>query len=340
MFGQNYNPGGPGFVGSSGTHPGSGQQAPQNSYQDQLRRLMEMLGGSQDPTGRGFMPSGIGGGRGATGRGGGIVGAPDLGTVAGLMMFQNQGGGPLPPGLQPSIGQFRQQGGVSGPMGKQGMFGNIQSGGGGTPVTQQSLYNMANAPNSPFGPSRTPSIGGLPLPSPQLPGMGQLPFGGQGTGGGVPWGAQGHGGLGGNLERTIGSMLGGGSGFNPQQEQQLRTQAGDYAAGQQRMAEQRLREDAIRRGASTSAGGDTDIRSELNRVGFEGAAGQQRATQDVDRMLAQLGQQRQQAGLGAGVSLYREQGERERALRELELLLSQLQSEQGMQGLNFILGGR
>jgi hypothetical protein len=157
-----------------------------------------------------------------------------------------------------------------------------------------------------------------------------------------------------SLERQIQQLLQGGSGYSNDQENLMRTRAGDYAAGQQATNEQRMREDAIRRGASTSAGGDADIRSELNRVSAQGAMGQQQATQDVDRMLADLRRQNVSTGLSAGGGLlgqrYGQQlgqqqlAQREReSLRELEMLLASLQGEQGgmnSPGLQFIMGGR
>ena len=149
-------------------------------------------------------------------------------------------------------------------------------------------------------------------------------------------GGSGGGGLDNNLEAAINKLLGGYSGISSGQETAMRTRASDTVAGNQAAAEQRAREDAVRRGASTQAGGDSDIRTELNRVGAEGARTQVEAGQDIDQMLAQLKNQNLLAGVQSGSGYVQK-------MAELQALLAALQQQQGSggsMGLQLALGGR
>ena len=158
--------------------------------------------------------------------------------------------------------------------------------------------------------------------------------------GGAGAGAGAGGGIMGNLQNTINTMMRGGSGVPQNVENAMRTRVGDTVAGQQSSAEQRAREDAVRRGASTSGGGDSDIREQLNRVSAEGSTQQIQGQQGIDQMLSQLGQQNRATGVGAGVNLASAQLRDQQQLRDLMLMMGMLQSQQGPQGgLGSILGG-
>ena len=153
--------------------------------------------------------------------------------------------------------------------------------------------------------------------------------------GSAGFGGSGGGGLDNNLEAAINKLLGGYSGISSEQETAMRTRASDTVAGNQATAEQRSREDAVRRGASTQAGGDSDIRTELNRVGAEGARSQITAGQDIDQMLAQLSNSNMLAGVQSGSGYVQK-------MAELQALLAALQQQQGSggsMGLQLALGG-
>lgn len=144
----------------------------------------------------------------------------------------------------------------------------------------------------------------------------------------------------GNLQNTINTMMRGSSGVPQNVENAMRTRVGDTTAGMQSSAEQRAREDAVRRGASTSGGGDSDIRDQLNRVAAEGSSQQIQGQQGIDQMLAQLTNQNRATGVGAGVNLASAQLRDQQQLRDLMLMMGMLQAQQGpMGGLSSILGG-
>lgn len=246
----------------------------------------------------------------------GMVGSPQLGTVSELMRWASQ----VPNGMQqlqamgmmPEISSYApqqsyMQSGMGGP--------NVGGGGrGGDP-------RMSGSPQM---------NGGMGM---QQPGMNNG-LGGQsiqslvnGTGSGLN---REQSGFERGLEGTIAQLLGGSN------ESALRTRASDTIAGQQRGAEERTREDAVRRGASGS-GGDADIRTELNRVSAEGGRAQNDASLDISQFL----NQQKLGALGQGNQLLGNQLSDTRSIREMITMLQALMSQQGGQGgLSMILGGR
>ena len=174
--------------------------------------------------------------------------------------------------------------------------------------------------------------------------------------------------LGGQIRSTLSGMLENPSGYDPVQEQMLRNRASEPIAGQQQENENATRMDAIRRGAASD---DSDIRDQLNRVGAQGAKDQGDASFNVDRALTELSRGTKLSAVGAGTDYLgqragqqlgaasagtgylgqqagQDQGQqrinldRERMQQELDMMLAQLQQEQGNpldQGFNFATGG-
>lgn len=275
---------------------------------------------------------------------GGIVGAPDLGTASELMRFADQvpGGEDYLRniGMMPEISTYGA--GQSYHAGSAGMgFG--QAGG-----ALGALSAMSSMPGTP---TRTPAA---PAQGFTLPGLGGLgganSFGnasiplnvpGSGTAGlnlpTVPGGNSG--GFGGFLEGQVRNFLNNPSGYSPTDVSNMRTRASETVAGLQNDAMNRAREDAVRRGASTSAGGDSDIRDSLNRVAAAGSQQQIRAGQDIDKLLAEARRAGTLGGISAGTGLYGQQLGDIQNLRQILTALAALQQSQGAQGgLSMILG--
>lgn len=348
---QQYDPNAPGYY----PPQGQSQRPPTNSYQDQFRRFMEaMTGGGQQEYdyGRTRPGSPIGG----------QVGAPDLGTASELMRWARQ----VPNGEQilrnmgmmPEITQSQWSSGSAGPnnnlqtgLSSAGRTGNQtdwdlaqrnqqaaqQRSGRSQQQPQQQQYRPG------YVPGYTPPIYGPGGGTSTIPAYGSgtmTPNGYSATAGYLGpqvGGGQSAGGFQGQLQNAVSGLLQNPSGLNQSQQNMMRTRATDAVAGQQSVNEQRTREDAIRRGASTSAGGDSDIRSELNRVGAQGASDQSKALTDIDALIANLNRTGTLGAINAGVGV---QGEANKQ-RELEMLIGQLmQQAGGLGGLQLILGGK
>ena len=274
--------------------------------------------------------------------------APDLGTVSELLRWQRQTGGDLAAmGMAPEISST-QYGQHNAGSRQTGMGLNNQTNnlfGGGSSGFQNQL-NRAGG-NTIEGPG--PRVSGYVNGQAQYASQAAPGFGVNPSGQGVPsapgfglltGGGQQQGGFEMNLQNTIQQMLQNPTGYTPGQQAMMRTRAGDSAAGQQSINAQRIQEDAVRRGAYGSAGGDADIRDQLNRSNAQGAADQQRAVQDVDFGLADLGRQGRQGAAALGTGLLGEQFKNQNSMRELVMMLEALKSSMGGQGgLNMILGG-
>lgn len=286
----------------------NGNTSPASQRQRYLRRISTGISGGQrsgqmlrDPmTGQMYDPGGIyQGGQSVRRAGlpeGGIVGSPNVGLASELMRLQRQGVN-LPAGYQPEISSMR------------------------TSFNSSSLFNN---PTYRKQAGLDEPIGTLAPWANQQSNIGQPNFGVTQS----------------NYEREQSPfeklLESGYSGMlNPQGEQSLRTRISDIAAGQQRMSEERLREDAIRRGAS-GAQGDADIRDQLTRIQSEGARNQQQGQIDADQYFNNL----RLSALGGGAGLLGSQLGDTRSLREMITMLEALKSQTQPSGLQFVLGQR
>lgn len=243
----------------------------------------------------------------------GIVGAPDLGTASELLRWARQID-------QTSNGAGSRYLQSIGMMPEVSTIGPVRANG------QPYSNTSSGSPDTKFG--RMPSPAGTPAP--RAPTMN--------TGG--PQQAQAQAGsspnsqFGQNLQSSIMSLL------NPAEDkrygQQLRNRATEPIAAQTQRNLEESRMDAARRGAASS---DADIRDQLNRVSAQGARDMSAASLDVDQALQELMNNKRIAGINAGNTLYGNQLNDQRARQELEMLLAQMQEENGpLAGLSAIFG--
>ena len=265
------------------------------------------------------------------------VGAPDLGTVSELMRWASQVPGGMQQlqsmGMMPEISSTQYGGSNNGSLQTRSGIGSGSPFGGMNRLMNNTGQAATNNPMTSRPPMQSFGNGGIGMGGGRQDGLGS-------SFGTLIGGGQQQGGFEMNLQNTIQQMLQNPTGYTPGQQAQMRTRAGDAAAGQQDINAQRIREDAVRRGAYGSAGGDADIRDQLNRSNAQGAADQQRAVQDVDFGLADLGRQGRQGAAALGTGLLGEQFKNQNSIRELVMMLEALKSSMGGQGgLSMILGG-
>lgn len=327
-------------TGAGQTSGGTQHNAQQNNYgwgrSGQQQYRTNPVTGAQEPVNTGGVFQGGTSNRRAGSAQNGMVGAPDLGTVSELMRWAQQVPGGMQQlqamGMMPEISSTQYGGSNNGSLQTRSGIGSGSPFGGMNRLMNNTGQAATNNPMTSRPPMQSFGNGGLSAPG-----------GGQGLGssfGTLIGGGQQQGGFEMNLQNTIQQMLQNPTGYTPGQQAQMRTRAGDAAAGQQDINAQRIREDAVRRGAYGSAGGDADIRDQLNRSNAQGAADQQRAVQDVDFGLADLGRQGRQGAAALGTGLLGEQFKNQNSIRELVMMLEALKSSMGGQGgLSMILGG-
>lgn len=344
------------------TNPGAGYSLRGQSGQQQYRT--NPITGQQEPVNTGGIYQGGTSNRRAGLAENGMVGSPDLGTVSELLRWASQVPGGEAQlramGMMPQVHSTQYGGRTPHPFQQdaqmQNQFRNQVASGQrayvngrlidtstGQPINGATYGNFTSPGYENYNQQRQGSFGGFGmgnLTANQNTGganLGNMSFG-RLIGGNGQQGDQS--GFEMNLQNSIQQMLQNPTGFTDAQQTQMRTRAGDAAAGQQAMNAQRIQEDAVRRGAYGSAGGDADIRDQLNRSNMEGAASQQRAVQDVDFGLADLARQGSQVATGQGIGLLGEQFKNQNSIRELVMMLEALKSSMGSQGgLSMILGG-
>lgn len=262
----------------------------------------------------------------------GIVGSPNLGLASEINRLISQG--VLSPqqaaaqGLLPDISSWRPMGSAPAQQHAAMTGGHYNSYG----MWQPGETSAVGYSNPAFG-SNNP----ITVTTPQGPRL-LSSFGG-GVGGGVGGGAPNINGQGYNreqspFEQNIQSSIE--QLMNPQFGNALRTREGERISGLTAAAGQSAREDAVRRGASSSALGDTDIRDQLNRVSAEGTRQGRQADLDIDMLLNQI----RSGAVGQGIGLLGQQLGDVKSIREMITMLEALKQQNSpVNGLQFSLGG-